>query len=399
METNNTISEIIEKRIRELKISSLDISFNELSDMYKQGELIIQPDYQRIFRWDIEKQSRFIESLLMEMPIPPIYVIELDDGEYELIDGLQRISSYLNFRGFLKGSTIEDHPITSDNAEDGGEIYDDDLIPEIKFEAFALQGCDIITELNGCTFADLQVSLQLKLKRRYIRMEVLRKGINPELKYHMFKRLNTGGEKLEQQEIRNCTIRLIDNTFMDYIIELSKNSDFLETIKFVSQSKKQKKFAEELVLRFFAFKNDDDNYKHDVAQFLTNYMERVALADANKNPIFDYEKEKSIFESTFKLLNEALGKESFSAYRGNSSNLTGFNIYQYEAITCGIQCIIEEFDSDSINIGQVKEKLLEIKKTTAFIASTVGGGKNSIGVYKIRLNAVRSEMEVLRSGL
>ena len=76
------IKSIIEKRIRELKITSLDISFNELADMYQNKELIINPEYQRTFRWDIEKRSRFIESLLMEMPIPSIFVIEIDDGQY-----------------------------------------------------------------------------------------------------------------------------------------------------------------------------------------------------------------------------------------------------------------------------------------------------------------------------
>lgn len=399
METSFTLGHIIEKRIRELKISSLDISFNELANMYSQGELIIQPDYQRTFRWDIVKQSRFIESLLMEMPIPPVYVIELEDGRYELIDGLQRISSYLNYRGFLKGKFPEDITSEFDPSEDEGEVDDDDALPIIEFEAFPLQECDIITELNGLKFSELQVSLQLKLKRRYIRMEVLRKGINPELKYHMFKRLNTGGEKLEQQEIRNCTIRLIDSTFMDFIIELSKNTDFLSTIKYVSRSKIQKKFSEELVLRFFAFKNDDGNYKHDVSQFLTNYMERVALADAAKSPCFDYEVERKVFKDTFKHLNSILGKEIFSTYRGKSSNLTGFNIYQYEAITCGIQSVIAEISSGVVSIEVVKNKLLEIKKNPEFVTATVGGGKNSIGVYKIRLSAVRVGMEELKNGL
>lgn len=67
--------------------------------MYKNMELTISPDYQRLFRWEEEKQSRFVESLILEMPVPPIFVIETDDGVYELIDGLQRISSYLHFRG------------------------------------------------------------------------------------------------------------------------------------------------------------------------------------------------------------------------------------------------------------------------------------------------------------
>src|SRR5687768_13001280 len=92
----------LEKKIQKARTKTLDISFNELLDMHRNDELIIDPDYQRLFRWSAAKESRFIESLILELPIPPIFVIEIDQGRYELIDGLQRISSYLHFRGALK---------------------------------------------------------------------------------------------------------------------------------------------------------------------------------------------------------------------------------------------------------------------------------------------------------
>lgn len=91
--------ENVDQQIIKIRTKSLDVSFNELFDMFENEELSIAPDYQRLFRWDEEKQSRFIESLILEMPVPPIFVIETDEGVYELIDGLQRISSYLHFRG------------------------------------------------------------------------------------------------------------------------------------------------------------------------------------------------------------------------------------------------------------------------------------------------------------
>lgn len=91
----------VDSNIDMVRTRTLDLSFNELLDMYQNDELEISPEYQRLFRWSEEKQSRFIESLILEMPIPPIYVIEVEEGIYELIDGLQRISSYLHFRGAL----------------------------------------------------------------------------------------------------------------------------------------------------------------------------------------------------------------------------------------------------------------------------------------------------------
>ena len=84
--------EDVDSQIVNIRTKSLDVSFNELYDMYENEELIIAPDYQRLFRWEPEKQSRFIESLILEMPVPPIFVIETDNGIYELIDGLQRTS-------------------------------------------------------------------------------------------------------------------------------------------------------------------------------------------------------------------------------------------------------------------------------------------------------------------
>ncbi len=98
MLTNEMLIKAIDNQAKSVKTKSLDISFNELLDMYNNQELIINPDYQRMFRWSEEKQSMFIESLILEMPLPPIFVIENGEGNYELIDGLQRISTYLHFR-------------------------------------------------------------------------------------------------------------------------------------------------------------------------------------------------------------------------------------------------------------------------------------------------------------
>src|SRR5260221_14621950 len=91
----------IASNIKQASTQALDISFNELLDMSETGELNISPDYQRLFRWTEGQRSRFIESLLLEMPVPPVFVVEEETGKYQLIDGLQRFSSYLHLRGKL----------------------------------------------------------------------------------------------------------------------------------------------------------------------------------------------------------------------------------------------------------------------------------------------------------
>lgn len=391
----DNIKQIIEERIKELKITNLDISFNELADMFKSNELIIQPEYQRTFRWDIGKQSRFIESLLMEMPVPPIYVIELEDNKYELIDGLQRISSYLSYRGFLDAASEEDDILNE--ADDFQEdIFEEESLSAQIVKGFALCGCDIIPELNGQTYDNLQASMQIKLKRAYVRLEILRKGINPQMKYHMFKRLNTGGEKLSPQEIRNCTIRLIDNKFINFIKELKRNQHFMNVTKRIGSSRVQKRFDEELVLRFFAFKNASDNFKHDVDEFLTSYMESISLSDIQElNSIFDYEKERTIFEKTFEFLNSAYGEYVFSTLNPRNMIPGVFNVYLFESITSGIQEKLNEVNLIEEKRAKFKGSLDSLKIDEDYRNVTIGGGKNFPAPMKVRFNKVKEMMDVL----
>ena len=85
----------------ELKTERLDMSFGEIMNIYKEGMLVIQPEYQRSYRWNDEQKTRFIESILLGIPIPPIFVAEDKEGKWELVDGLQRISTILSFFGML----------------------------------------------------------------------------------------------------------------------------------------------------------------------------------------------------------------------------------------------------------------------------------------------------------
>ena len=171
----------IAANLKQASTHALDVSFNELLDMAASEELEITPDYQRLFRWSEGQRSRLVESLLLEMPVPPIFVIEENDGKYQLIDGLQRISSYLHLRGALEAPYLDP--------------------PVKKGEALKLVDCDIVEALNGLTYDDLPTSLQIRLKRAFIRMEVIRKETDPRFKYHMFKRLNTGGDRLSDQHL------------------------------------------------------------------------------------------------------------------------------------------------------------------------------------------------------
>lgn len=372
----------IDSKLAKVHTQSLDLSFNELLDMYDNNELDIRPDYQRVFQWSEGARSRFIESLLLEMPVPPIYVIEEDEGRYLLIDGLQRISSYLHLRGALDASHL-DRPVR-------------------RGDKLVLSDCDIVEELNGHTFDTLGTALQIRLKRAFVRVEVVRKGSDPKFKYHMFKRLNTGGEILSPQQIRNCTIRLLDSTFNDFIIRLSKEKYFKKCIDTLNQEKRLEAYDQELVLRFFAFKNDRQSFRHDVSDFLTDYMEKVS--DPTKPAAykrFNYDKEEQIFLKTFSILNATLGTMSFAFKdkKKRDSLTRGFSVYHYEAFTVGLQESIQEIDlKDKDLLERIKNVFNEIKLDERFVKITTGGGKNSPGPLNERIGFVEEKMRYIFHG-
>jgi uncharacterized protein with ParB-like and HNH nuclease domain len=340
----------VDKKIKGIRTRSLDISFNELLDMYKSGELIIDPDYQRLFRWDETKQSQFIESLILELPVPPIFVIEAEEGKFELIDGLQRISTYLHFRGEL---------------------------PNRK--NLVLQDCDIVAELNTLTY------------RNFTRVEIIRKESDRRLRYYMFKRLNTGGEKLSPQEIRNCTIHLLSDNFNNLLKDLSSNEDFIKCIRHLGKETMDKKGNEELILRFFAIKNYRKKYEHDVNPFLDKYMEDVS--DPEGKMKFKYASEKETFEKTFLILERTLGEYIFSDTNDKGTLRRRVSPYHYEAFSIGIQKYLESIDpDDDVIIKKLANEFTVIKKDPTFRKIIMGGGKNTTKHLDARIKFVEDRV-------
>ena len=345
--------ENVDNQIIQIRTKSLDVSFNELYDMYKDGELTISPDYQRLFRWGEEKQSRFVESLILEMPVPPIFVIETEEGIYELIDGLQRISSYLHFRGEKLGDAQEDF--------------------------LTLQGCDIVPDLNGLNFEALPKALQIKIKRSFVRMEVIKKESETSLKYHMFKRLNTGGELLSAQEIRNCTIRLLGSQAINFLEECSRDENFKNVIKRVGTEKLNTKYDQELVLRFFAMKNDMDSYRYPVTEYLTRYLEKMTVDPG----YFDFAKEKKIFQDTFQFINQQFGEEAFSGKTSNGTIRNEFILYYFDGIAVPLAGLIEKI-KEYPDGQKIKDCICQIKYGTelqSYKTGSVNGVKKRIDLF------------------
>lgn len=236
--------------------------------------------------------------------------------------------------------------------------------------------------MNGLKYEDLPTALKIKLKRSFVRVEVVRKGSDSKFKYHMFKRLNTGGEALTAQQIRNCTIRMLDPKFNDFIIGLSKNKDYVNCISNISEVQNLGAYNEELVLRYFTFRNNREAFKHDISDFLTEYMEGVSSGSI----AFDYKENEDNFLKVFKLFNDTHGDKVFGRIGGDDKLQSNFNIYHFESLTMGIQSVIENLDlTNAAVIDDYKQKIINLKKDPIFKTETTGGGKNSPGPLRKRI--------------
>lgn len=301
----SSIEEVIDKRVGEVRTDALDLSFGEIVNLYKSKELVIQPEYQRLFRWSFQQRSRIVESILLELPIPQIFVIENEDGVIELIDGLQRVSSVIQF-----------------------------IEPEaLELEPLRLTGCDLIKELNDKLFSDLSLTLRLRIKRSSVRTIVIKRQSSSFLRYEMFKRLNTGGSWLMPQEIRNCTARMLGPSgvkFYQFLQDCAETQEFRNCTETLSQADREQKLDEELVLRFFATKNAEEAFQGSVRDWLDTYMEDVLLGEQ----AFEYESEYKAFTDVFSVLNSLIGSGAFVRYRGDLP-VGGLAPAYFEAVTIG----------------------------------------------------------------
>ncbi|WP_062236456.1 DUF262 domain-containing protein [Aureimonas sp. N4] len=343
----------------EIMTDAVDFSFGELLNLHRDAEIIIRPEYQRLFRWSNEQRSRLIESVLLRLPIPPIFLVENDSNVLELIDGLQRTSSVLQFL-------------------DHGAIGQPELV---------LTGCDIIKSLNGLTFNTLSTVLKLKIKRTPIRAIIIRKTGDQFVKYEMFKRLNTGGSLLSPQEIRNCSSRMIEGgeQFYQILQELASYQSFSDAIGRLPETNKDQRGDEELVLRFFAVRNFKSGFKGNIEEWLNSYMEFILL---KKSP-FDVAEQKAHFKSVFNFIYNTFTNGAFSRYNNHREPTGRLAPAYFEAVVGAVDLHLSELAL--IPSETLRNRLIEAFKSVEFIEST-GPGANSISKFNRRIDVISKHL-------
>ncbi|MHC5559284.1 DUF262 domain-containing protein [Kocuria sp. U4B] len=236
----------LEDARKKVDVDSYNIIVRELVGMTERGELHRAPEYQRKFRWDAETESRLVESVLLGLPIPNIFVATNEDGSWEVVDGLQRISTLLHF-----------------TTDDGS------VLKELGKESpLKLDGLRTLTSFNGLNFGDLPASTRMNFMKRGIGVTALSDKSDPDTRYATFERLNRGAVALSPQEIRAC---IYEGPLNSLIRELADNLTFKSVLK-LQKKDEANATAEELVLKFFAYLNNRDNFSGAVDDFLSNYM-------------------------------------------------------------------------------------------------------------------------------
>lgn len=362
----NTLEKQLEKYKKEIHSDEYPMSIGECVNMYINGELDIQPEFQRFYRWTLGQKSKFIESILLGIPIPSFFVAQRQDGVWDLVDGLQRFSTILSFMGELKGP-------------------DGKLLPPLKLSSGVY-----LTELDGIRWKDegtFTKSLQLSFRREKLDFKIIKKESTADTKYELFRRLNTGGSELSGQEVRNCLLLMANKIFFDWILRLSQNKHFTGSVS-LSLDQYEKQFNTELVVRFIVFTNlkwgsVKSTDIADLGEFLNEKIIELAQDDS-----FDFNEQERIFNDTFELIENALGDDAFKKYYPDEQRHKGaFSIALYEAITTGI----------ALNIGKVrnnyskatlKEAIIAFAQTDLFIQNSGAGVSASSRTPKIVPHAI-----------
>jgi hypothetical protein len=203
-----------------------------------KGKIVIQPDFQRNQVWNHIQKSKFIESVLLSFPLPPIYLNETKDSKYVVIDGLQRTTT----------------------------------LKEFYYGNLKLDKLEALPKYNGFIFKDLPETLQSKFEDKKLTIFTLKPSTPMVVIYDLFNRINTGGTQLNKQEVRNC---IFIGKSTQLLKELSEKSYFKKAIADAVSDKRMK--DREVVLRYIAFRwfNYKEEYNNSMSDYIESAMRKI----------------------------------------------------------------------------------------------------------------------------
>jgi hypothetical protein len=361
------LTEEIAAGSRQLKTDGYPMSIGELANLYRDGELDLHPDFQRFFRWNIEQKSRLIESILLGIPLPSVFVFQRQDSIWDVIDGVQRLSTIFQFMGILKG--------TDGNLLEPLELTETRYLPSLKERRWE---CGSAPN-ESCSLSSEQ---RIAFRRSKIDLKIVKSDSSEQSKYDLFQRLNTGGTQATEQEIRNCILIMENKPLFEWLSDLSCAASFRETLG-LNQRLLDERYEMELALRFVLLKDMDivelrEIKELDLARFLTNKMISAATSRS-----IDTVRESAIFHKTFEALTGTLGDDSFRKYEvGKQKFSGGFSVSGFEAVALGIGFQYSR-DINWVPAYNLKERVEKLWSEPEFKNNMGSGISSSARVPKI----------------
>lgn len=351
----------IEESRRSVLTRSTDPEIESLYGKYKRGKLILDPDFQRRFVWDRQKASSLIESALLNVPLPIIYLAEEEDGRELVIDGQQRLTSFFAFiDGFLPNKDI-----------------------------FRLKGMKVFTELENKTYKDVNEEIQDKIRYHQIRAITILNSSDPRLKFEIFGRLNKGAVSLNNMELRNC---MYQGEYMKVLKTLALDTDFLQRTGYQALDPRMRDV--ELVLRFAAFYHTSHlNYKGHMNDFLNLDMERYR--NISKNEAY---KLQVAFKNALQIIKSLFGDHAFrrfhmgtkskpdGGWRGSSINAALYDV---------LMGVFYDKDKNQVYtaLDPLREGLMDLISTNRDFIDTILAGTSDDARVKRRFKLIQTVVD------
>jgi hypothetical protein len=353
-----TDSELEEHDDEPVTTTSKDWIVSVLEAKYKKGKIDLQPEYQREYVWSQrpELPSRLIESLLLDIPIPPIYFAEMPDKRLEVIDGQQRLTTLMKFVN----------------------------------NEFVLRKLQRMSSLNGKNFKDLTDEQQDKIyDSSQIRSIVINTGQRPDLRYEVFERLNRGSVALTEQELRNSIYR---GPFNNLLTQMEENYLWR---KVKGSDEPEPRFKErEIILRFFSFADRMDHYKGNLKRFLNEYMGVHAPSD----PLL-LEEQATMFRQTMRNIYDVFGDRSARLYAADvesGSEMHGrweskFSVSAFDIQSAAL--IGQDNEKVQKAAEQIREAYLFLLLTNPELRDAIGGQTSSADKTKTRWFSFKARVQ------
>ncbi len=345
----------IELGRKEIKTDSYSMSIGELINLYKEGELELTPAYQRLFRWEDEQKSKFIESILLGIPLPPIFVAQKEGGKWSIVDGLQRVSTILQLTGELN----QIDPLTGEKKAK---------------EVLKLTTTKKLPSLEGFIWETLHEDIKRNIKRSKFAINIILTENSIQAQYELFQRLNTGGLYLEPQEIRNCLIIMLDEPFYEALNKIKEYGNFKNSLK-LQDVKLEIEYHMELILRYFISKHDKIDFtQYKMSSTLLSEFIDDQTIKLIEDKSFNLSSEIIIFKKTFDYLFTTLGDDIFRKYNTSKSEFEGaFSLSSFEAITSGVASNIDLYEK--MPAAEFKAKIIKLYSEAEFLEYSKRGNK------------------------